>query len=70
VIARHNITRADIPSVFDAMFNDELRAALRHGMRPVRWVGFDAPADTRDEARKQSDAALLTVIRRKRGAGP
>jgi hypothetical protein len=65
VIARHNVTCAAIPSAFEALFNDEVHAALRHGMRKIELVGFEAPDDTRDDARRQSDAALLTAIRKR-----
>ena len=54
---------AEIDAIFarDAEF---FRAISRYGIRPVVFVGFAMPADTRDEARKQTDAALLAAIGR------
>jgi hypothetical protein len=45
------------------------RVISQHGIRPVVFVGFDAPADTRNETRKQTDAALLAAIGRIQTAG-
>ncbi len=55
---------ATIAQIFarDAAFYEVIR---KHGIKPVVFVGFDdAPTDTRDEARKRSDTALLAAIGR------
>ncbi len=55
---------ADIDAIFqrDAAFYEVIR---KHGIKPVVFVGFgDAPNDTRTEARKQTDTALLAAIGR------
>jgi hypothetical protein len=56
---------ADVANEIDAIFkrDADFYRVISKGMRPIVF-DLDEPSDTRDETRKQSDAALLNAIKR------